>query len=78
MPKSPSAQNVEELRASLDAITQRFREAETEAQLEAADKLRNDRSEDFRLAKELHEAAKEAGWQRGNAYRRLDLNPHAP
>ena len=78
MPKSPSAQSTEELRASLDAVAQRFREAETEAQLEAADKLRDDRSEEFRLAKELHEAAKEVDWQRRGAYRRLGLNPHTP
>ena len=78
MPKSPSAQSAEELRATFNIIAQRFREAKTEAQLEAADKLGDDRSEEFRLVQELHEATKEAGWQRGNAYRRLDLNPHAP
>ena len=77
MPKNPSAQSAAELRASLDAIARRFREAETEAQLEAADKLRDDRSEDLRLVRELHETAKEVDWQRESAYRRLDLNPHA-
>ena len=62
MTKNPSAQSAEELRTSLDAVAQRFREAETEAQIEAADRLRDDRLEDFRLAKELHEAAKEVDW----------------
>ena len=78
MPKNPSAQSMEELRASLDAIAQRFRETKTEAQLEAADALRDDRSDDLQLARKLHEAAREIDWQRKSAYQRLDLDPHVP